>query len=308
MSTVDDLEGAFDLLRRASGEVRALADRMETISGQFDTRLSNPWREEIPALVSKSSLDEEQSACLVGVNGDDPLGRAQTIAAIWSARDHLYAISNCLVDQTVFSLISLSRIVMEAACTAAWLNADGEYPRESLWRSVTLARGHLLEQVNLSKIALNGTTALSDKERQSIIAEQKRSQNDRSCLEASVGCLGLLPIQRVNKSQIVQDMMRHLVEYLDPGVSPAIFYKTYSGAVHGDPNTMIAMLDRGVPASEHGFRTISLRSRLDPVLWTAAATTMMLKTVDHWWDTSIKTEGIDDHANGLCRIVQQSQQ
>ena len=107
MSTGDDVE-AFDLLERASGEVRALADRMETIGGQFEARPSNPWRGKIPSLVSTYRLADDERASFCGADGKDPLGRSQTIASIWASRDHLYAISNCLVDRTVFSLMSLS--------------------------------------------------------------------------------------------------------------------------------------------------------------------------------------------------------
>ncbi len=307
MSTVDDVE-AFELLERASSEVRALADRMETIGGQFEARLSNPWRREIPSLVSRHRLAAEERSSIFGADGGEPLGRSQTIASIWASRDHLYAISNCLVDRTVFSLMSLSRIVMEAACTAAWLNAEGEYSNEILWRSIVLAHGNLLEQVGLSKIALESTAPLSDAECRAIIAEQEHCDVSKACLEISAYALGLPPIQRANKPQIVQDIMEHLVEYLDVDVSPAIFYKMYSGAMHGDPNTMVAMLDRGAPASEHGLRAISVHARLVPVTWAAAAATMMLTAVDHWWDTPININGIDLHVNALSRIARQAQQ
>lgn len=306
MDAADDAK-TFDLLERASSEVRALADRMEAIGEPFEARPPNPWRNRIPALVSAARLGNEQRTWIVGADGRNPLGRTQTVAAIWSARDHLYAISNCLTDRTVLSPMSLSRIVMEAACTAMWLNSDGQEPDEILWRSIALARGHLKEQVHLGTAALHAATAWSDEEWQAISAEKERSQNDKSKLTRAAECLGLRTIEDVPKSPIVRDIMGHLAKNLGVDISPAMFYKMYSGAIHSDPNTMIGMLDRDVTTAEGEFRTVSVYTRLLPVAWAVAATTMMIKTVDHWWDTPISIEGIDDHVNELCRIAHQPQ-
>ena len=311
MNTMDNAE-AYDLLDRASSEVSALADRMEPSDRHFEARPFNPWREKIPALVDSACLDDEMSEMLVGSNRDTPLCRGETIAAIWSARDHLYAISSCLTSRSAFSQMSLSRIVMEAACVGTWLNADGEEPSEMLCRCIWLIRDHLGQQVNLNKALSEVANGWAQDNRESLRAERTDCQNLKNRLGKASARLcptdAQRPKQQWSKSKIVRDMMTYIAEDVNDDPTPGIFYKLYSGAVHSDPNTMLGMLDRSIPESEHGLKTISVGRRLDPVIWAVGATTTMLKTVNHQWDTQIDVNGIDAHIQELWRIAHHPQQ
>ena len=295
-----------ELLTQAANEVRGLADCMHELD-PLVPKSTNPWAAGIPALLEQRGVPSRIRDEILGDESGAALARSQAVALIWSAQDHLHAIAVCLPQRTVFSLVSLSRIVMEAACTASWLNTNGADPAELLQRAVTLAYGHIR---NATKQAdeMSEWSALSARETKDLAEESVSHKTDLTGLDDIGQRFGF------NAKQGAPSVATRMAAAMDAlrGANPDLelppdkaLLGTLHGAVHGDPNTLMGMMDTEVAG---GMRTVSVRSRLRPVLWHAVApTVMMLKTIAHEWDTGLPVADIEAHAANLVDVVRDAQ-
>ena len=305
-------EATRDLLTRAADAMGALADRMETAGGPFEALPANPWKYDIPEILE--SLPVEPSACslILGSGKDASLGESLTAAMIWSARDHLYAIADGLPRGRVFSMLSLCRVVWEAAGTATWLNCGGETADEILKRAIRLCYSHLSKAAKASE-AIADWCWLSDGEREELSERDRQNETGKKLLESVVEHLGMTTRQLKGQSPSMTERVGPMMNALRkanpelPLLPDKAMQAFLSGAVHSDPNTLIEMLDSDIPEAGNGARTASVRSRLQPVLWHAAGpSVMMLKTVNEWWETGLNVDGADDHVRRLFMVIQDS--
>ncbi len=295
-----------ELLTQAANEIRSLADCMDELD-PLVPKPTNPWVADIPALLEQRGVPPRTRDEILGNERGAALAKSQAAAQVWSAQDHLHAIAVCLPQRTVFSLMSLSRIVMEAACTASWLNTNGADPAELLQRAVTLAYGHIrnaIKQANeMSEWSV--LSARETKELAETIASHKMALagfddiGQRFGFKAKEGAPSI-----ATRMAAAMDALRGANPDLELPPDKALLGFLH-GAVHGDPNTLVGMMDTEMAG---GRRTVSLRSRLRPVLWHAVApTVMMLKTIAHEWDTGLPVAEIEDHAANLVDVVRDAQ-
>ena len=297
---------ADELLARAATEVRHLANRMDRLD-PLTAKTVNPWVADIPALLEQKGVPAEVCGEILGDDSGTALPRSLAANHIASAQDHLYAIALCLPQRTVLSLMSLSRIVLEAACTASWLNSNGLQPEETLWRTITLAHGHIEEAAKTAN-EMSGWSALSAGERQEVMKACKKYE------ETLVGFDDIR--QRFEfgtklKVPGIAERMKLTMETLREANSEIqlppdrVVLNFLHGAVHSDPSTFVGMMDTEV---DGGMRTASVRAQVQPVLWHAVApTVMMLKTIAHQWDTNFELVGIEVHATNLLNVIHDAQ-
>ena len=211
----------------------------------------------------------------------------------------------------MFSVISLCRIVWEAAGTATWLNCAGHPPDEILKRSIWLTYGHLCDDIKSAKASLDWSR-LSDEEQKVISEEILCREKSRKMLEAVAQHLGM-SIKRIKQRPSAEERLKAMMDALrsaNPGMSlppDRAMLTMLNGAIHSDPNTLLGLLDSDAPESMEGARTVSVRSRLQPVLWHAVApAVMMLKTANHWWDTGLDIDHVEDHADSLNSVIREA--
>ncbi|WP_419914163.1 hypothetical protein [Candidatus Poriferisodalis sp.] len=295
-----------ELLTQAANEVRGLADCMNELD-PLVPKPTNPWMAAIPALLEQRGVPSRTCDDILGNERGAALVKSQTAAQVWSAQDHLHAIAVCLPQRTVFSLMSLSRIVMEAACTASWLNTNGTDPAELLQRAITLAyrqiRSATKQADEMSEwhvLSARETEALAEE-----IASYKTTLagfddiGQRFGFNAKEGAPSI-----ATRMAAAMDALRGANPDLELPPDEALLANLH-GAVHGDPNTLMGMMDTEVAG---GMRTVSVRSRLRPVLWHAVApTVMMLKTIAHEWETGLQVAEIETHAANLFDVVRDTQ-
>lgn len=295
-----------ELLTQAANEVRGLADCMNELD-PLVPKPTNPWMAAIPALLEQRGVPSRTRDEILGNERGAALAKSQTAAQIWSAQDHLHAIAVCLPQRTVFSLVSLSRIVMEAACTASWLNTNGADPAELLQRAVTLAYGHIRRATKQAD-EMSEWPVLSARDAEDL-AEEDASQKSTLAGFDDIGQrFGFKAKQRAphvaTRMAAAMDALRGANPDLELPPDEALL-GFLNGAIHGDPNTLVAMMDTEVAG---GRRTVSVRSRLRPVLWYAVApTVMMLKTIAYEWDTGLPVADIEAHAAKLVDVVRDAQ-
>ena len=308
--SLSDEETRF-LLTRAADEVRGLANRMDLVGSSGNPSHGNPWRDAIPALLQDRGTDTETLELILGTNGEQSVGRSQTFWLTQSARDHLYGIANCLPSPALVSVMSLCRVTWEAASTATWLNHAGQEPDEILRRSVWLAHRHMDDYIK-SCTELLAWPASSDHVRDEVSEETASLKANAKMLRAALHRLGMTT-SVIKKGPSASERLAEMMGVLR-NANPELrlqpdraMYSRLSGALHGDPNTLIGLLDRSAQGPIEGAMTVSVRSRLGPVLWHAVVpVTMMIKTVDHWWDSGLDVEGVDAHARNLIGIIHES--
>lgn len=309
--SLSDDETRF-LLTRAADEVRGLANRMDTASRPGDPLRGNPWRNEIPALLNDRGTDTETLDLILGRDREQPVGKSQTYWLTHSARDHLYGIANCLPSLALVSVMSLCRVTWESASTAAWLNNAGTKPSEILRRSVWLAHRHMDDYIK-SCTDLLAWPALPDHVRDEVSEEETQLKANAKMLRAALHHLGMTT-NVIKKGPSTAERLAEMMDVLR-NANPELnlqpdrtMYSRLSGAIHGDPNTLVGLLERSTPTSIEGAMTVSVKSRLAPVLWHAVGpVTMMIKTVDHWWDSGLDVKAIDAHARNLIGIIHESE-
>lgn len=297
---------AEELLTRASNEVSGLADRMERF-GPLTAKPANPWVADIPMLLKQKGVPAEIRDEILGDGSGTALARSLAAAQIFSAHDHLNAIARCLPHVTVLSLMSLSRVVLEAACTASWLNDSGQEPEEALCRAITLAHGHI---ANAAKAAeeISAWSALSAEEMQEVVNARTKYEEalagfDDIRLRFEFGAKLKVP-GIVERMELTMEVLREANPSMQLPPDKAMLSFLH-GAVHSDPSTFLGMMDTEV---EGGMRTASVRSQVQPVLWHAVApTVMMLKTVAHQWDTNLELAEIEAHATNLLNVIRDAQ-
>ena len=128
-------------------------------------------------------------------------------------------------------------------------------------------------------------------------------------LEEASQHLGMSIKQRPSAEERLKAMMDAL-RSANPGMSlppDRTMLMMLNGAIHSDRNTLLGLLDSDTPESKKGALTVSVRSRLQPVLWHAVAPAMMmLKTANHWWDTGLDIDHAEAHADSLISVIRES--
>lgn len=295
-----------ELLTEAANEIRGLADCMDELD-PLVPKSTNPWVADIPALLEQRGVPSRIRDEILGNERGAALAGSQTAAQVWSAQDHLHAIAACLPQRTVFSLVSQSRIVMEAACTASWLNTNGADPAELLQRAVMLAYGHIRRATKQAD-EMSAWPVLSAQDAKDLAEEHA------SHITALAGFDDIGQRFGFKAKQGAPPVAARMAASMDAlrGANPGLelppdkaLLGFLHGAVHGDPTALMAMMDTEVAG---GRRTVSVRSRLRPVLWHAVApTVMMLKTISHEWDTGLPVADIEAHAANLVDVVRDAQ-
>ena len=295
-----------ELLTQAANEVRGLADCMDELD-PLVPKPTNPWVAAIPALLEQRGVPSRTRDEILGNERGAALAKSQTAAQIWSAQDHLHAIAACLPQRTVFSLVSLSRIVMEAACTASWLNTNGADPAELLQRAVTLAYGHIRNATKRSD-EMSEWHVLSARDAGDLAEEDASQKATLAGLDDIGQQFGFKAKQGAPSIATRMAAAMGALRCANPGLElppDKALLGFLNGAVHGDPNTLVGMMDTEVGG---GMRTVSVRTRLRPVLWHAVApTVMMLKTIAHEWETGLQLAEIEAHAANLVDVVRDAQ-
>ena len=214
-----------------------------------------------------------------------------------SVTDHLYALSNCIADRTLFSASSLARIAVEAAAWAAWLGDDRFDARTTLARNIKLQKKSLRaecvrlrsakDRLGVSELAIHLDGLL----------EVYASELDE-CVSA-LRHLGVVHNSRVpGKAEIVREMLSRAAL---PGLAE-IAYGHHSSMVHSEPFMLLRSLNAGDETYSDMQRSMTVQTKLSPVLETLRVSSWLVKTVSLWWDNRVDTHNLDELAGRVHSI------
>lgn len=286
---------AHRALQLASGEVRFLADRIRAGTAVITARRSNPWHTAIPDIVEGLPLDEAgRRRCI-------HLGQMMALAYLWSVADHLYAVSACLDDRPLFAVGSLSRIAVEAACVCAWLNEDGVTPQTVFLRHIKKQKDTLSsEQRNIKAMLRSASGSQADE------LAAMREENEgwiREC-RIAISRVGDLPDTKMPSATKV---VGAVLEQVNLTEFPEISYRANSAFVHSDPYILFNSLDviGPRPELEGAQMSMTVGSKLAPVMEALLAVIAMLKTIDHSWANDIELDGIEGIVDRLSSAARE---
>lgn len=283
-------------LELASQEVRAFADAIRSGTVEIHPSPDGPWHTEIPELVGTMPLDRGGAARIA------LLGHLSTLAHLWSVTDHLYALSNCVDDRTLFSVPSLTRIVMEAAASAAWLDDDATDSRTTLARHVRVQQKSIRAERDRLKKAKKFTEAGEMSAQLDALLAKCRSELGE-CATA-LDCLGRARNEGLpSKSQVVSAA---LAQVNLAGLSK-LSYGAHSSIVHSEPYMLLRSLDATGKPYPNMLMQVSMTvgTKLAPVVEALLVTTSMVKTVSHRWDTTIELGSLDGYVQRVTSIGKQ---
>ena len=285
-------------LELASLELRTFADAIRAGTVSISPKPECPWNEEIPALVRAMPLDRQAAARITG------LGHLTAMTHLWSVTDHLYALSSCVSDRTLFSVASLARIILEAAASAAWLNNDGVDGETTLARHIKIHQKSIRsERDRIKKVKKHGIAAESPERLDQMLTGCKAQLDECATALNHLGNARNAVVP--SKSQIVSEVLS-LINLTD---FPQLSYGLHSSFVHTEPYILINSLDfaGGQGPDMSLAMSMTVGAKLAPVVESLIASTSMIKTVSHWWDTTVDTRRIDAFANRIISIVEQYQ-
>ena len=283
-------------LETAAQEVRAFADAIRAGTMELHPNADCPWHEDIPALVRAMQLDNGATARISG------LGHRSTLPLLWSVTDHLYALSNCVDDRTLFSVSSLARIALEAAASAVWLNDDGLDAETTLARHVKLHQKSLKAECNRLGIAKE---RIGLGERASHVGGllTKYTFEMDECA-TTLSHLGETCDSKVPKKTAI---VREVLSQANLSGLAQLSYGAHSSIVHSEPFMLLNSLDVGgeVHSDMQMQKSMTVRTKLTPVLEALAASSLMVKTVSRWWDNKVDTLRLDEVVDRVQSIGRQ---
>ena len=209
-----------------------------------------------------------------------------------SVTDHLYALSNCIADRTLFAVSSLARIAVEAAAWAAWLSDDRFDARTTLARHVKLQKKSLKAECVRLRRAKNhlGTSELAVHLDGLLDAYASELEE---CVRA-LGHLGVVPDSKVpGKTEIVRGMLSRAAL---PGLAE-VAYGHHSSIVHSEPFMLLRSLNAGGETHADMQRSMTVQTKLSPVLEALRVGSWLVKTVSFWWDDGVDTHRLDELAD-----------
>lgn len=283
-------------LAQASEEVRGFADAIRAGTVEIRPSPSSPWLNRIPELVGSMPLDSDAAARIAG------LGHLSTMTLLWSIADHLYALSNCVDDRTLFPVHSLTRIVLEADARAVWLNDDGTDAETALARHIKVHQKSLRDERGRLKKAKQ---RLGSGERAADVGASLAKCN--SDLFECATALNLLGNARNTKlpgnSAIVKEALSRANL---PGLSE-LSYGAHSSIVHGEPFMLLQSLDTHGALHPNMLLRVSMTvgKKLTPVIEALVVTVSTIDAVSRRWDTAIDTRGLEEMVNRVWSIGKQ---
>ena len=275
----------------AAQEVRAFADAISVGTSELRPTANCPWHEEIPALVGEMRLERGATERILG------LGQRTMQILIRSVTDHLYALSNCIADRTLFPVSSLARIAVEAAAWAAWLSDDRFDAQTTLARNIKLQKKSVkaecvrlrsaMDRLGVSELAIHLDGLL----------EVYASELDE-CVSA-LRHLGVVRNSKVpGKTEIVREM---LFRAALPGLAE-IAYGHHSSMVHSEPFALLRSLNAGDETYSDLQRSMTVQTKLSPVLETLRVSSWLVETMSLWWDNRVDAHGLDELAGRVHSI------
>lgn len=279
----------------AARRVRAFADAISLGTGELHPKAHCPWHEEIPALVRAMQLDNRGTERII------ELGHRSTQLLTRSVTDHLYALSNCVDDRTLLSVSSLARVVLEAAAWAAWLNDDRFDAQTTLARNVKLHKKSLKAECVRLGIAKEriGSGELQSRVEGSLT--ECMSEMDECAFVLSH--LGVVRDSTVPKSKT--EIVRGMLSQANlPGLAE-VSYSNHSSIVHSEPFMLLRSLDAGDEALPDMQKSMTVQTKLTPVLETLHVGSSLVKTMSHWWDHKVDTHSLDEIVDRVRSIGRQ---
>lgn len=214
-----------------------------------------------------------------------------------SVTDHLYALSNCIADRTLFAVSSLARTAVEAAAWAAWLSDDRFDARTALARNAKLQKKSLkAECVRLrsakDRLAMTELAVHVDG-----LLEVCASELEE-CVSA-LRHLGVVRNSKVpGKAEIVREMQSRAAL---PGLAE-VAYGHHSSIVHSEPFMLLRSLNAGGEAHADMQKSMTVQTKLSPVLETLRVSSWLVKTVSFWWDNRVDAHRLDELAGRVHSI------
>lgn len=282
----------------ASQEVRGFADAIRIGTVEIHPSAHSPWREEIPQLVASMPLSDGGAARIA------MLGHLSTLTHLWTVTDHLYALSGCVDDLTLFSVPSLTRVVLEASASAAWLNDDSTDPRTTLARHVKLHQKSVRSERDRLKVAKTLTEPGELSEHLGGLIGRCVSELEE-CATALRHVGNARQEGQPSKSRLVSEA---LAQVNLPGLSK-LSYAAHSSIVHSEPYMLLRSLDATGKLHPNMLMQMSMTvgAKLAPVVEALIVTAWMVKTVSRRWHNKIELDDLDGFIQRVQSIGRQHQ-
>ena len=283
-------------LGAASEQVRAFADVIRVGIAETGPNSNNPWLAEIPELVRTMPLDRTAAARI------EELGRQSTVTLMWSVTDHLYAMSNCVADRTLFSVSSLARIVLEAAARTVWLNDSNSGAKLTLARHVTFHRKSIKDERDRLKKAKRHIGSGELYEHLDGLLDDCKSQI-AECTDV-LDRLG--PDSDPESFSMTAIINEALTQANLVGMAPVSF-SAHSAIVHSQPYMLLKSLNAsGEPHPDMlAGRSMTVEAKLGPVLEALGVSIAMINSASRWWDNTVDTSDLVETAAQVWTIGHQ---
>ena len=283
-------------LVHASQEVRAFTDAIRAGTVEIRPNPSSPWLSRIPELVGGMPLVPEGAARIAG------LGHLSTMTLLWSIADHLYALSNCVDDRTLFSVHSLARIVLEADARAVWLNDEGTDAETTLARHIKVHQKSLKgERARLKKAKQRFGSG-----EQAVGVEASLAKCNSDLFECATA-LNRLGNARNTKLPHNSAIVREALSQANlPGLSE-LSYGAHSSIVHSEPFMLLRSLDTQGAIHPNMLLQVSMTvgKKLTPVIEALTVTVSTIKAVSRRRDSTIDTRGLEEIVNRVWSVGKQ---
>lgn len=227
------------------------------------------------------------------------LGHLSTLTHLWTVTDHLYALSGCVDDLTLFSVPSLARVVLEAAASAAWLNDDTTDAKTTLARHVKVHQKSIRAERDRLKVAKKLTEPSELSEHLDGLLGRCASELDE-CATALRHLGNARKQGQPSKSRMVSDA---LAQVNLTGLSK-LSYAAHSSIVHSEPYMLLRSLDAAGKLHPNMLTQMSMTvgAKLAPVVEALIVTAWMVKTVSRRWDNRVELDGLDSFVQRVKSI------